>query len=176
MVKVLWKNFNFLYPLWSYRNFFSLCQKKITSIFGKTKFLQKFGWKTKILRFRNNFWVLFISSSGDHINFPNCKIPLDFFSRVIPSSRGEHARNWAWSPKTQNFKVLCFEPNFKGRLVMNIKGTPLPNFTKKPLKNLFIHDSSEEHAFPQILSLNHTSSSKLSLMVSKFWELISNLF
>ena len=59
---------------------------------------------------------------------------------------------------------------------MTSEGTPWPHSINKHLTNLFIHDSSEEHAFPQILSLNHTGSSKFSLMVSKFWEFISNLF
>ena len=59
---------------------------------------------------------------------------------------------------------------------MTSEGTPSPHSIKKHLKNLFIHDSSEEHAFPQVLRPNDTVSSKFSPMVSKFWELISNLF
>ena len=59
---------------------------------------------------------------------------------------------------------------------MTCKGTPWPNFTNKTLTNLFIHDSSEEHAFPRDLSPSNTGSSKFSPMVSKFWELDSNLF
>jgi hypothetical protein len=43
---------------------------------------------------------------------------------------------------------------------MTSEGNPWPHSIKKHLKKLFIHDSSEEHAFPQILSPNHTSSSK----------------
>ena len=81
---------------------------------------------------------------------------------------GEQAKNWARGLKTQKFKVLRFEPNFRGRLNMTSEGTPWNNYIKKHLKNLFIHDSSEEHAFPQILSLKRTSSSKFSPMVSKF--------
>ena len=162
-------------PCWFYLIFFSLCQKKITSIFAKTEFWQKFGWKAKILWFRNDFWVLFISSSGAHINFPYCKKPLYFFSRVISSSIGEQARNWARGPKTQKFKVLYFEPNFRGRLNMKIEGNPWDNFIKNNLAKLFIHDSSEEHAFPQILSPSHTGS-KFSSMVSKFRDLDSSLF
>ena len=159
-------------PYGFYRNFFSLCQKNFASIFAKTEFWQKFGWKTKILHFRNDLWVLFIYSSGDHIKFTNLKILLYLFSRVILSSRGEHARNWARGPKTQNFKVLRFKPNFRGRLNMTSEGTTWPHYIKKHLTKLFIHDSSEEHAFPQILSLNHTGSSKFSQMVSKFREVI----
>ena len=175
MVKVSWKNLKKLYPLWILLKLFSLCQKNFASIFAKTEFWQKFGWKTKILWFRNDFWVLFISSSGAHINFPNFKIPFYFFYRVISSSIGKQAKNWAQGPKTQKIKVLCFEPNFRGRLNMTSEGTPWPHSIKKHLKNLFIHDSSEEHAFPQVLSPNHTGSSKFSLMVSKFQELNSSL-
>ena len=69
----------FYIPYGFYRNFFSLSQKKFTSIFAKTEFWQKFGCKTKILCFRNDLWVLLISSSVYLINFPNFQIPLDFF-------------------------------------------------------------------------------------------------
>ena len=58
---------------------------------------------------------------------------------------------------------------------MRSEGDPWYHSIKKHLTNLFIHDSSEEHVFPQILSPNHTGSSKFSLMISKFRELISNL-
>ena len=149
---------NFYIPYGFYHSFFSLCQKKITSIFAKTEFWQKIGWKTKILHFRNDFWVLFISSSGAHIKLPNFQIPLDLSSRVISSSIGEQARNWARGPKTQNFKVLRFKPNFRKRFCMTSKGTPWPNSINKNITNLFIHDSSEVYAFPQVLSLLDTSS------------------
>ena len=117
-----------------YRNFFSLCEKNFASIVAKTAFWQNFGRKTKILRFRNSFWVLFISSSGDHINIPNCKNPLELFSRVILSSKGEQARNWARGPKTQNFELLCFEPNLKGRLNMTSEGNPCTIPSRKTSK------------------------------------------
>ena len=142
--------------------FFSLCQKNFASIFVKTEFWQKFGWKIKILCFQNDFWVLFIASSGAHINFPNCQIPLDFSSIVIPISIGEQARNWARGSKTQNFKVLRFERNFRGRSNMTSEGTPWPHTIKKHPTNLFIHDSSEKHVFPPILSLSLLGSSKFS--------------
>ena len=74
--------------------------------------------------------------------------------------------------KTQFFKVLCFKPNFRGRLNMTSEGTPQPNSIKKHLTNLFIHDSCEKHTFPPILSPSHTGSSKFSQMVSKFCILI----
>ena len=141
-----------------YHNFFSLCQKNFASFFAKTKFWQKIGWKTKIFHFRNDVQVLFIYSNGTHIKFPNCKNPLELFSRVILSSRGEQARNWARRQKTQNLKVLRFEPNFRGRLYMTSEGTPMPHLIKRPLKNLFIHHSSDVHMFPQILSLMDRSS------------------
>ena len=142
--------------------FFHCVRRTLPRFLQKIEFWQKFGWKTKILHFRNDFWVLLISSSGAHINFPNCQNPLELFSRVILSSRGEHARNWARSPKTQNFKVLRFEPNFRGRLNMTSEGTPCPHSIKKHLTNWFIHDSSEKHAFPPILSPSHPGSSKFS--------------
>ena len=41
---------------------------------------------------------------------------------------------------------------------MKSKGNPWSLFINKPLTNLFIHDSSEVYAFPQILSLTDTSS------------------
>ena len=56
---------------------------------------------------------------------------------------------------------------------MTSKGNPWPNLTKKTIKIGFIHDSSEEHAFPQVLSPNNTGSSKFSPRASKFWELVS---
>ena len=108
--------------------------------------------------------------------FLNCQNPLEFFSRFIVSSRGEQARNWAQGPKTRNFKVLCFKPNFRERLNITSEGIPWPHSIKKHLTKLFIHDWSEEHAFPQVLSPNHTSSSKFSPMVSKFRDLDSSLF
>ena len=156
--------------------FFHCVRRNLPRFLQKLSFDKNLAEKPKILCFRNDIWVLFISSSGYNINFPNFQIPLYFFSRVILSSRGEQARNWAQSLKTQNFKVLRFKPNFRGRLNMTNEVTPWPHSIKKHLKNGFIHDSSEEHAFPQILSLNHIGSSKFSPMVSKFRELISNLF
>ena len=120
--------------------------------------LTKFGWKIKILWFRKDFWVLFISSSGAQINSPIFKIPLGFSSRVISISIGKQARNWARVPKTQKFKVLRFKPNFRGGLNMTSEGTPWPHSIKKNLKNWFIHDSSDAHAFPRVLSLLDTSS------------------
>ena len=60
-------------------------------------------------------------------------------------------------------------------LTKNLNKTVEESIKEHPT-NLFIHDSSEEHAFPQILSSNHTCSSKFSPMVSKFQELDSSLF
>ena len=104
--------------------------------FYKNWDLTKFGWKTKIFHFRNDFWVLFIYSSGSHIKFQNFKNPLELLSRFILISRGEQVRNWARSPKTQNLKVLRFKPNFRGRLNMTSEGTPWPHSIKKhPIGN-----------------------------------------
>ena len=77
--------------------------------------------------------------------------------------------------KTQIFKLLRFEPNFRGRFHMTSKGTPWHNLINKTLKKLFIHDSSGLHAFPQALSLMDTSSSKFSPMAPQFWDLVSKL-
>ena len=68
MFKVSSKNSKFWYPLFIFsqppftisdENHLDFCENWV---------LTKFGWKIKILRFRNDFWVLFISSSGDKIN------------------------------------------------------------------------------------------------------------
>ena len=176
MVKVSSKNSNFWYPLWILSQLGSTILVQRFLDFSKNSVLSKIGWKTKILRFRNDFWVLLISSSGVQLNFTKWKNPWQFFYRSISRSRGDRRKFEPGAWKTQNFKVLCFEPNFKGRLVINSIGTPWPNYIKIHITNLFIHDSSEEHVFPQILSSNHTGSSKFSSMVSKFRELDSSLF
>ena len=44
-------------------------------------------------------------------------------SRDISSSRGDRQNPKLGARKTQNFKVLCFEPNFRGRFIVTIKGT-----------------------------------------------------
>ena len=124
--------------------------------------LTKFGWKLKILRFRNDFWVLFISSSGDKINSPIFQNPFGFFSRVILISICEQARNRARGPKTQKFKVLRFEPNFRGRSNMTNKAIIWPKKIKKPPKNWVIHDLSGKHALYSILGLSLPGSSKFS--------------
>jgi hypothetical protein len=41
---------------------------------------------------------------------------------------------------------------------MTNKGNPWPHSINKHLTNLFIHDSSEVYAFPQVLSMTDTSS------------------
>ena len=170
------EKFQIFISLWSLSQLFFTVSEENHLDFCKNWVLTKFGWKTKILYFQNDFCVLFIPSSGSHINFSKFQILLEFFSRVISISRGEQARNWAQGSKTQNFKVLHFKPNFRGRLSMTSEGTAWPHSIKKHPTNWFIHDSSEEHVFPQILSLNHTGSSKFSPMVSKFRELDSNIF
>jgi hypothetical protein len=162
MVKVSRKKTKFLYHLLSLSQPFFTVSEENHLDFCKNEFWPKFGWKTKILRFRNDFWVLFISSSVAHIKLKKFQIPMDFSSRVISISIGEQARNWARGPKTQKFKVLCFEPNFRGRSNMTSEGTPWPHTINKPLTNWVIHDSSEKHAFPPILSLSLPSSSKFS--------------
>ena len=55
---------------------------------------------------------------------------------------------------------------------MTSKGNTWLNFIKKPLKNGFIHDSSEVYAFPQILSLTDTSSPEFSPMDPQFLDLV----
>ena len=176
MVEFFWKNSKFLYRLWILLKLFFTVSEENHLDFCKNWVLTKIWLKNQIPPISKRFWVFFISYSGAHINFPKFQIPFYFFSRVISSSRGEQARNWARGSKTQNFRVLHFEPNFRGRLNMTSEGFPWPHYIKKHLKNWFMHDSSEEHAFPQVLSLNHTCSSKFSPMVSKFWKLDSSLF
>ena len=163
----------FYIPYVFYRNLKALCQANFVSIYAKTVFWHKIGWKTKLLRFQNDFQVLLISCSGFLFNLKNYQNQWELFSRFISSSRGEKVEIWARGPKTQNFKVLYFKLNFRGRLYMTIKGTPWPNFLNKTLINGFMHDSSEESSFPRVLSPNNTGSSKFSLMASKFWELDS---
>ena len=69
--------------------FFHCVRRTLPRFLQKLSFDNNLAEKTKIIRFRNDLWVLFIYSSGDHINFPNFKNPFQFFSRVILSSRGE---------------------------------------------------------------------------------------
>ena len=138
--------------------FFHYVGRTFPRFLKRLEFWQKIGWKPKIFRFRNDLWVLFISSNGDHINLTNCKNTLELFSRVILSPRGEHARNRARGPKTKNFKVLRCEPNFMGRLNMTNEGSWWTHSIKKHHKIGFIHDSSDVHAFPRVLRLSDTSS------------------
>ena len=85
----------FYIPYVFYRNLKALCQANFAAIFLKIVFWHKIGWKAKLLRFWNDLWVFLISSIRSHINFTNCKNPLEMFSIFILSSRGEQARNWA---------------------------------------------------------------------------------
>ena len=162
MFEVSLKNSKFLYPL------FSFSQPPFTVLeenhldFCENWVLTKFGWKIKILRFWNDFWVFFISSSGDQINSPIFQIPFGFFSIVILISICEQARNRARDPKTRKFKVLCFEPNFRGRSNMNNKAIVWSQNIKKPPTNWVIHDLSWKHALSSILGPSLPSSSKFS--------------
>ena len=73
--------------------FFHCVRRTLPRFLQKLSFDNNLAEKTKIIRFRNDLWVLFIYSSRAHINFINFQIPLGFFSRVILISRGKHARN-----------------------------------------------------------------------------------
>ena len=73
--------------------FFHCVREIVPRFLRKLSFDTKFAEKNKLLRFGNDFGVLFISSIGVHINLPNCQIPLDFSSRMISISIGEEARN-----------------------------------------------------------------------------------
>ena len=162
MVEISWKNSKFLYPLFIlFKPFFTMIEENHLD-FCKNWVLTKFGWKIKILRFRNDFWVLFISSSGDKINSPIFQIPFGFSSRVISISICEQARNRARGPKTQKFKVPRFEPNFRGRSNMTSKVIIWPHNIKKPPKNWVIHDSSGKHALSSILGPSLPGSSKFT--------------
>ena len=162
MFKVSLKNSKFLYPLFILSQPSFTVSKENHLDFCKNWVLTKFRWKIKILRFRNDFWVLFISSSGDQINSLICQNTLGFSSRVILISFCEQARNWARGPKTQKFKVLRFEPNFRGRSNMTSKEIIWPQNIKKPPKNWVIHDLSGKHALSSILGLSLPGSSKFS--------------
>ena len=162
MFEVSSKNSNFWYPLLSLSQPPSTVSEENHLDFCKNWVLTKFGWKIKILRFRNDFWVLFISSSGDKINSPIFKIPYFFSFRVISISICEQAKNWARGPKTQKFKVLRFEPNFRGRSNMTSKAIVWSQNIKKPPKNWVIHDLSGKHALSSILGPSLPGSSKFS--------------
>ena len=168
MFEVSSKNSKFLYPLLSFSQPPSIVSEENHLDFCKNWVLTKFGWKIKILWFRNDFWVLFISSIEAHINLKNCRIQLDFSSGLISISIGEQARNWARGPKTQKFKVLCFEPNFRGRSNMTSKAIVWSQNIKKPPKNWVIHDLSGKHALSSILGPSLSGSSKFSQMNPKF--------
>ena len=162
MFKVSSKNSKFLYPLFSFSHPPFTFSEENHLDFCENWVLTKFGWKIKILRFRNDFWVLFISSSGDQINSPIFQNPLVLSSRVISISFCEQARNWARGPKTQKFKVLRFEPNFRGRSNMTSKAIMWPHKIKKTPTNLVIHDLSGKHALSSILGPSLLGSSKFS--------------
>ena len=66
---------------------------------------------------------------------------------------------WAEGQKTQILKVLCFKPNFRGRLFMTIMGMIWNYFLKNHPKKLFIHDWTWFHDFPRTMSLVDSSSS-----------------
>ena len=137
------------------------------------RFLQKLCFETKLDEKQNftdfkNIFGFCSYSSGVQLKFTNLKNTCKFFSRAIPSSRGDRRNFEPGARKTQNFNLLRFKPNLRRRLAMTIKGTPLHNLLKKPLTNLFIDDSSEEYAFPRVLNPSNTSSSKFSSMASKF--------
>ena len=162
MFEVSSKNSKFLYPLFIFSQPPFTVSEENHLDFCENWVLTKFGWKIKILWFRNDFWVLFISYSGDKINSPIFQIPLGFSSRVISISICEQARNLARGPKTQKYKVLRFEPNFRGRSNMNSEGIIWNHTITKPPKNLFIHDSSGKHALFSILGPSLPGSSKFS--------------
>ena len=162
MFEVSSKNYKFWYPLLIFSQPPFTISEENHLDFCENWVLTKFGWKIKILRFRNDFWVLFISSSGDKISSPIFQIPLGFSSRVISISICEQARNRAQGPKTQKFKVLPFEPNFRGRSNMTSEVIIWPQNIKKAPKNWFIHDSSGKHALPSILGPSLPGSSKFS--------------
>ena len=159
MVKVSRKNSKILYPLWILSQLKRTVSGQLCLDFCKHCFGAKLAEKPNfsdfkmISRFCSSLWVDSISTfqtSKIHENFS-----LDSFQSQEVNMQNPESR----ARRTQNFKVLCFEPNFRGRLYITSKGNPWTHFIKKPLTNLFIHDSSELYAFPQALSLTDTSSS-----------------
>lgn len=161
MVKVSSQNYKILYHLWSLSKLGSTVSVQLCLDFSKNSALSKIGWKTKLLRFR-------ISSNGFQLNLKIFQNPWDLISRSISSSRGDKWNPEAEARKTQIFKVLRFEPNFRGRFFVTSKGTPWPNLTKKPLTKWIIHVSSEVYTFSQVLGWANTSSSKFSPMAPQF--------
>ena len=168
MFKVSSKNSKFWYPLFSFSQPPSTVSEENHLDFCENWVLTKFGWKIKILRFRNDFWVLFIYSSGHKINSQICQNTFCLSSSVILISFCEQARNWARGPKTQKFKVLRFEPNFRGRSNMTSKVIIWPHNINKPPKNWVMHDLSGKHALSSILGPSLSGSSKFSQMNPKF--------
>ena len=63
-------------------------------------------------------------------------------SRTNSWSKGDSRNPQPWAQKTQIFKVLRFELNFRGRLFMTIMGMIWPYLLLKKPTSLFIHDSS----------------------------------
>ena len=141
---------------WNFSFQVNLVEKSIFSVFETIS-----GYCSSIWMDSNSTWKF----SKIHENFSLESFQAQEVNRQNPEPGAQ---------KTQIFKVLRFEPNFRGRMYMTSKGTPFPNFIKKPLTKLFIHDSSGLYAFPQVLSLIDTSSSKFSPIAPQFWDLVSN--
>ena len=81
-------------PLFSkwFLGFFHLFEWKLIQLlldFNENLVLNKIGWKTELLRIRNDFWVLFISLNGFQLNLTNLHNPWYLRSRSISSSRGD---------------------------------------------------------------------------------------
>ena len=80
------ENFQIFISLMDFITYFFHCvRRKSPRFLQKLSFDKKLAEKPKSSVFETISG--FLSSIGAHINFPNCKIPLDLFSR------GEQARN-----------------------------------------------------------------------------------
>jgi hypothetical protein len=73
--------------------FFHCVRRNLPRFLQKLSFDNNLAKKPKSSVFETISGFFFISSSGAYVNFKNCQISLDFFSRVILISRGEQARN-----------------------------------------------------------------------------------
>ena len=143
-----------------------MCQLNFALIFAKTSFRANLVKKSILSDFER--------ISGFCSSLRMDSISTWKFSKIddnfsLDSFQDQEVNRWNPEPearKTQIFKVLYFEPNFRGRLYMTSKGTQWPHLIKKNLTNWFIHDSNEVYAFPQILSL----------MDPQFFDLVPNPF
>ena len=108
MFNVLSQNLNFLYHLWSLSQLGSTISIQLLLNFIKKWVVSKIGWKTKLLHFRNDLWVLFISKMDSNSTLKISKIhdiwALDPFQ--AQEVTGETLRPWPEKLKISKCSVL----------------------------------------------------------------------